>query len=125
MSITAGSHLKCENITEEIITNLVETSMISKPRDKELKDTASWSSNIMIKLFFKVKELSAEKEFYATKNIKYLVEILKQNQSEIVAAVLSSDPHYHNYILKVEDSGYLTLVTKEAAQEVKISKVVK
>jgi hypothetical protein len=41
---------------EELIIEIARNSIINRPKTKELKDTKSWSTNALIKLFFKLKE---------------------------------------------------------------------
>lgn len=45
-------------IDSAVLRELTEGSIIGKPRDKQWKDTESWSANSLIKLLFKLKELS-------------------------------------------------------------------
>ncbi len=57
----SNSILNTEHIlSAESIKALAQTSIINKPKDKGLINTRSWSSNTLIKLLFKLKEVSID-----------------------------------------------------------------
>lgn len=73
-----------ETIDAGLIRYLVDTSIINKPRENNLKDTQSWSNNSLIKIFFKVKENMKEAMPENIKNIKDFVNDLRQQPSLVI-----------------------------------------
>ena len=50
-------NLSLPHLNEELVDPIILGSLFSKSRDKILKDTKSFSTNFLIKLFYKLKEL--------------------------------------------------------------------
>ena len=83
-----------------MIKEIVKSSIITKPKDKKLKETKSWSTNLLIRIFYKIKEaLKQERKEW---NIKEFIEGLKKEEQLFL-----------NQNLKLEDSGYLTFLSSE------------
>lgn len=97
-------------LSDDIVKSIIEQSIINKPREKELKDTKSWSANTLIKLFFKVKEV--KKESMQLKNPKEFVEVLKKCDKLVF--------NQKDAKVKLEDSGYLTFIDmdKDTQQQI-------
>jgi hypothetical protein len=64
-----------EGISEDKLTELVDTAIISKSKDKALAPTKTWCANLLIKLFFHLKASSLLTE--GLPNLKAMVELLK------------------------------------------------
>ena len=70
-----------DGIAEDKQKEMVDTTIISKSRDKALASTQTWSANLLIKLFFHLKGYSLLPE--GISNIKDMVEFLKTKQQEL------------------------------------------
>lgn len=66
------------------VTQIAATSIISKPREKVLIETNSWSTNSLIKLYFKLKELLKLNEELLKGGVKSLVQILRDPSNLII-----------------------------------------
>ena len=86
-----------------VIDAVVESQLVGKPRDKELKGTKSWSTNCLIRLYHSRSSLKKE-----TKLPDFLV-LLKQSEDVTKALALVN--------ARIEDSGYLTFIDMEKEAE--------
>jgi hypothetical protein len=87
------------NLNVELVDSIAEGSLFSKSRDKSLKDTKSFSTNFLIKLFYKLKELKLTQ----LDNLKLFTDSVK--------------PLIKVESVKIEDSGYLTFINVEKDEE--------
>jgi hypothetical protein len=87
------------NLNVELVDSIAEGSLFSKSRDKSLKDTKSFSTNFLIKLFYKLKELKLTQ----LDNLKLFADSIK--------------PLIKLESAKIEDSGYLTFINTEKDEE--------
>ncbi|CDW88491.1 arginyl-trna--protein transferase 1 [Stylonychia lemnae] len=94
-----------EGISEQQYQELVKFSIINKSKDKQLKDTLSWSTNTLIKLFFQIKADKKDKMPHNLKSIKDFV-----NELRLINQLVFNQ---ENSSVKIEDSGYLTFVNLE------------
>ena len=92
-------------IDESVLSQLIMASIINKPRDKQLKDTQSFSTNTFIKIYYLLKELNNDSFAEGYKNVKEFVNYLRENKDLLV-----NNP---NSQIKLEDSGYLTFINME------------
>jgi hypothetical protein len=77
---------------------LMEKVIINKPKEKELQNTMSWSTNILIRMFYILQELTKDK----SKTIKSFIELIKSNTNISLNKESSA--------IKLEESGYLTFI---------------
>ncbi len=54
---TFVSKIPLSHLDQALLEGIIKGSLISKSRDKALKDTKTFSTNFLIKLFYKLKEL--------------------------------------------------------------------
>eukprot|EP00347_Sterkiella_histriomuscorum_P012879 403366869 len=106
------------SFTNEQLQTLLQTSIISKPRDKKLKDTQSFSTNFLIKIFYKLKEEKNEFIVQQSQNIKEFVKLLKKKQEQWDLKEQNSD-----FKQVIEDSGYLTFISKEKCEDIQEQKI--
>ncbi len=76
----------------------MEKVIINKPREKELQLTMSWSTNILIRMFYRMQELTKDK----SKKIKDFIGIIKGNANISI--------NNENPLIKLEESGYFTFI---------------
>ena len=91
-----------EGISEEKLSELVDTAIISKSKDKALASTQTWCANLLIKLFFLLKASSLLPE--GLPNVKAMVELIKTKHQELKNVAQVGEE------VRIEDSGYLTFV---------------
>ena len=91
-----------EGISEEKLSELVDTAIISKSKDKALASTQTWCANLLIKLFFLLKASSLLPE--GLPNVKAMVELIKTKHQELKNLAQVGEE------VRIEDSGYLTFV---------------
>lgn len=87
----------------------MEKVIINKPKEKELQGTLSWSTNILIRMFYRVQELTKDK----SRNVKSFIDEIKGN------ANLSMNKEYS--VIKVEDTGYLTFIDLNKDEQVPVN----
>ena len=85
-------------IDKAILDQIVSGSLFSKSRNKLLKETKSFSTNFLIKLYYKLKELKKTEH----ENLKAFTESIKPQVLEKGASSII-----------IEESGYLTFVNTE------------
>jgi hypothetical protein len=98
--------LGLSTIKPDFEKELVTKSLISKSRDKQLSLTKSWSSNLLIKLTFGLKDVLPD----SMKTIKDVVSLIKGKNYELMnlTKVLNDVEE-----IRIEDSGYITFVNME------------
>ena len=92
------SELSMIPIDKAILDQIVFGSLFSKSRDKLLRETKSFSTNFLIKLYYKLKELKMTEH----ENLKAFIESIKPQVLEKGAGSII-----------IEESGYLTFVNTE------------
>jgi len=88
------------------MTDMIAKSIISKSRDKALSVTKTWSSNVLIKVAFALREKLPD----GRKNLKEIVEYLRAKNYKLMNITKQLEDVEE---IRVEDSGYITFVNLE------------
>ena len=81
---------------ESKVAAVMESHIVNKPRDKQLKGTKSWSTNCLIRLYYSHSKLKESKK------MPDFIKEIKQSQ-EMQATT-------NDVSMRIENSGYLTFV---------------